>query len=345
MTKKKAKRSKGVAPKASPPTAKTTKKAFDLSRDSVYTADPITELRICGAAGVIPPEEAGDLDTPPGPDVPVQDHRRLSRPVRPGTIASIARYGVKQPIIIAKIDDVATVIAGKSRVRAARRENRLRMLRAGGEPMIKPRCVMQRDVSPRAILGTMITENNVREDDDLADRIEKLRMYLEVGGSEADAATEFGVKQSTILDWLDYDDHATDETKAAVETGLPASTAAELAKIRDPDEQRAALRKLLSGSKTTQRSARAARALRRGVCGTPTATDRKSQRMLLEHLDRKAAARELEDDAEFWRGVRATLRMVTGSKKSDDKIVDALSAARGSRQIEEINREIDEEEA
>lgn len=261
---------KSAAPsKSAAPAKSATKKGFDLSRDSVYIADPIADLRLCGAAGVVPDEEAGDLDTEPGLDIPVRDARRLTRELPASFLANIARDGVRTPIVIAKIGDVATVIEGKSRVRAARRANRLRAQQAGGLPPMRIRCVVQRDVGQAAILATMISSNNARQEDDLADRVEKLRRYLspEVGASEADAAISFNVEQRTIRSWLDYDDHAVDEVKLAVAAGqIPASTAMELAKIKDPDAQRAALTKLLwPGGGVKQRSARAARAIRREV--------------------------------------------------------------------------------
>ena len=306
---------------------KTTKKAFDLSRDSVYTADPTTELRICGAAGVVPKDESGDLDTDPGPDVPVKDQKRLARPLKPGLKANVARHGVQTPIIIAKIDDVATVIASKGRVRAARAANRQRA--KDGRPLIKIRCVMLRDTSPISIQGAIIRENNAREDDDLADRIEKLKAYLKEGGSEADAAEEFGVALGTVRGWLDFDDHATDETKKAVKEGrVPASTAAELAKIKEPDAQREALGKMLAAPGVKQRSARAARALRRGANGTPTATDRKSQVLLLGKVEKMIEGGDLNKDARFWDGVHHTLRLVTGAKDADERLLKVLAEAR-----------------
>jgi hypothetical protein len=308
-------------------TKTTSKKAFDLARDSVYVADPISELRICGGAGVLPDDEAGDLDTEPGPDVPVRDLKRLKRPLQASFVTNIGRDGVRVPILICKIDDVATVVAGKSRVRAARRANRARAAQSEGLPPMRIRCVMQRDASSVAILATMISENNARQDDDLADRIEKLKQYLAAGASEADAATSFNVQQSTIRGWLDYDDHATDETKRAVRDGrVQASTAAELAKIKDPDAQRVALEKVLGAPCVKQRSARAARALRHDANGTGngrdgrgastmTATDKKSQELLLAYLDR-----ETRDVVKF-----SSYRFV--ASQPDTEIGEAVSVA------------------
>lgn len=308
------------------------KKAFDLGRDSIYVADPIADLRICGARGVVPADEAGDLDTAPGPDVSVKDQRRLSHPLKEGLKENVYRRSVTTPIVIAKIDDVATVVEGKSRVRAARAANRRRA--ADGLPLMRVRCVIQRDTSALAIAATVISGNNAREDDDLTDKIEKLKSYLALGASEADAAVAFTVSPKTIRGWLDYDDHATDETKRAARDGqLTASTAAELARIKDPDTQRAALAKMVTAPGVKDRSARAARALRRGTEGVASATDRKSQKLLLSHVDvmlRDGRARRTSREEEFWRGVRETLRLVTAQEVTREELLTALAEARGA---------------
>lgn len=326
---KSAKRQRRHSPE--PPAAATTKKAFDLPRDSVYAADPIAELRICGARGVVPADEAGDLDTEPGPDIPVKDMRRLRKALNPVFKENVNRRSVKTPVIIAKIDGVATVLVGKRRVRAARASNRLRL--KDGRPLIKVRCVMQRETTALAILQTVIGENNNREDDSLADKIEKLKAYLALGPSEADAAVEFGVGPDRVRDWLDYDDRADDEIKAAVETGkIPASTGLELAKIRDVARQRAALAKILAGSGVRDRSARAARALAQGANDRTTATDRKSQKLLLAYLQKPDPDRHRSSTADqaFWRGVVDALKVVTGQEADDPRVAAALAEARSS---------------
>ena len=327
-------------PKVVRPSETRTKKAFDLSRDSVYSADPITDLRLCGARGVVPPAESGDLDTPPGPDVPVKDEIRMRRPLSSTFLANVDRRSVRIPIVIAKIDDVATVIAGKRRVRAARASNRRRL--EDGRPPMKIRCVMQRDTSSLGILQTIISENNAREDDTLADRVAKLKAYLAMGPSEDDAAVEFGVGVDRIRDWLDYDDHATDPVKEAVGRGdIPASTAMEIAKIKSCDAQLVALSRILGGTGTRNRSARAARAIAHGANGTPTVTDRKSQHMLLAYLQ----GHERRDGlGEFWRGVSEALKAVTG-QKADALITKAISDARSEIVDSKAERVTDQSES
>lgn len=294
----------------------TTKRTFDLSRDSIYVADPATELRICGGRGILPPDEAGELDTEPGPDIPVHDQRRLEKPVPPQTLASVHRDGVLQPVVIAKVDDVATVVAGKRRVRAARASN-LRRAKEG-RPLIRVRCVILRDASSLTIKGAIIRENSHREDDDLADKIEKLRAYLADGGSEQDAATEFCVQLATVRDWLDYDDHATDAVKQAVQDGkIPASTAMELAKVHDADRQRTLLDRVLATPGRKQRSARRARAIARGEDQRPVVVGRRDQRELLRAVSRERDS-AASDRRDYWRGVEHALVVVTGATNAGE---------------------------
>lgn len=306
------------------------KKAFDLSRDSVYVAEPIEDLRIIGGKGVLPADEAGPLDTEWEDGMPLKDLKRLKQGLSPEFKANIAARGVTTPIIIAKIDDMAVVVAGKSRVRALRAANRDRKKK--GEPLLKVKCVIQRDTSKAALLATMVTENNARRDDDLGDRIEKLKEMLDAGISEADAATHFAVKQTTIRGWLQFDDHATDLTKQMVrENRLPASTAAELAKVTDPDEQNKLLETMLAAPEKRSKSARAAKALRRGKEGMKSASDRRTQQMLLEHLQSLDHPRASPATIQFWEGAEAMLKLVLGEKDTDERLIEALKGAREAK--------------
>ena len=73
------------------------KKAFNLARDSVYVADPITDLRIIGGL-ILSADEQGDLDTEPDPAHPLTDLRRLKKPLPEPFVANIAHRGVDTPI-------------------------------------------------------------------------------------------------------------------------------------------------------------------------------------------------------------------------------------------------------
>lgn len=304
------------------------KKAFDLPRDSVYSAEPIADLRIIGGAGLLVEEESGELDTEYADGMPLKDLRRLKKALDEEFCANVAFHGVKIPIIIAKIEDVATVVAGKSRVRALRRANHARLER--GEPLMRVRCIIQRDTTHEALFATMVTENNARRDDDLADKIEKAIAMIDSGKySEQDVALHFTVKQTTLRGWLDFDDHATDATKQAVKEGrVGASTAAELAKIHDPEEQNKALAEMLIAPEPRGRSARAAKMLRKGGAKVGNASDRKTQVTLLSFMQAASHPRASEKTMAWWEGAEEMLKLVTGSKETDEKLLKILNEAR-----------------
>jgi len=303
----------------------TTKKAFDLSRDSVYVADPITELRIIGGKGLLADDEAGALDTEPDAAHPVADLRRLKKALPAEFKANVAFRGVDTPIRIAKIDDIATVVEGKSRVRAARAANRERKKR--GEPLIRVRCVMQRETSDTALRASIISGNNARMEDDFSDKLEKLKALLASGASEDDAALYFMVKPATIRGWLAFEDGATAETKAAVKEGrIGASVAAELARVKDADEQRSKLGELLAAPEPKARGVRAAK-LVRGAKHGAAFSGKKPQMKLLGYVQSMSHSTKSDRTIAFWEGVEETLKLVLGEKDADERLTKAVKEA------------------
>ena len=307
------------------------KKAFNLARDSVYVADPITDLRIIGGL-ILSADEQGDLDTEPDPAHPLTDLRRLKKPLPEPFVANIAHRGVDTPIQIVKLDDVATVVEGKSRVRAARLANRERAKR--GEPLLKIKCVIKRDTSATALIASLVSGNNARMEDDFTDKREKLIRFLDNGGSEEDAARYFMVKLPTIRGWLAFEDQATDETKAAVKEGkLGAAAAAELARIKDPDEQRTKLGELLSAPDPKTRGVRAAKIIR-GAKRSGALTGKKDQVKLLAHVQGMSHGSRSEKTIAYWEGVEEALKLVIGDKDVSERLLKELKESQTAAKAE-----------
>lgn len=282
-------------------------KEKELSKESIYVADPIENLCILGGQGLLAPEEAGPLDTAADADMAIKDLRRLERALPDPFKANVAARGVNVPIIIAMIGGAAVVVEGKSRVRAARAANRMRAQE--GLPLMKIRCVVQRDQGRLAMLGTMISANNARMEDDFLDRLEKLKSYLGLGGSEEDAALHFNVGVQTIKNWLAFEDQATEETKQAVRAGqLGASAAVEMARIRSPQEQNKKLARLLAKGDTSVRAARQAR----GAKGAKARTGKKDIAGALATVQAMSHAKHSDKALAFWEGVEEGLKWVLG---------------------------------
>ena len=305
-------------------TATTTnnRRAFDFARGNLWSIDP-NELRIIGGSSRLPADERGPLDTDDGEAHDLYDER-VSEPLTEEFVNSIDAHGVDTPILIVKLGDVATVIAGRKRVRAARVVNARRKKR--GEPPIKVDCKLKR-ASGSALLAAMITENEARTDDGLLTKIEKLKRLMNRGVSIEDAAIHFSVGVAAVKGWLAFEDNATAETKAAARAGrLSASAAAELTRIADPDQQREKLALVLgSGEKVSARAARAASRVARGKAAG--VADKKTQKKLLHVVQTASHPNVSEKTASWWEGAEEMLKLVLGATDVDARLQGKLDEA------------------
>lgn len=297
------------------------RRAFDFARGNLWSIDP-QELCIIGGA-CLPADERGPLDTDDGPDHDLYDER-VGEALTEEFVNSIDAHGVDTPVLIVKLGDVATVIAGRKRVRAARAVNLRRKKR--GEPPIKVDCKLKR-VSGSALLAAMITENEARTNDGLLTKIEKLKRLMGRGVSPEDAAIHFSVSASTVKGWLAFEDNATAETKAAARAGrLSASAASELTKITDPDKQREKLAAMIgSGEKVSARAARAASRVARGK--TAGVSDKLTQKKFLQILQGASHPNISEKGGAWWEGAEEMLKIVIGVKDVDARLQGKLDEA------------------
>lgn len=308
--------------------AKTKKQAFDFARNSMYVADP-SDLCIIGGS-VLVGDERGELDTEATADDELFDPR-LQDALTDEFINNIDAHGVDTPILIAKINDVATVVAGRSRVRAARAVNARR--KARGEPGIKVDCKMKRGTAA-SLMGAMIAENEARRDDDLMSKIAKLKRYMNRGISVEDAATTFNVTAAVAKTWLAFDDNAINATKKAVEQGkISPSAAIVLARTKEPEKQKEALDELLvSAPAGTKGSARAARIATNNTGGTNVVgvTDKRTLKQLLDAvMEVPHPHNSSEKTLAWWEGVEDTLKLVIGEKdRGDQRLIDILGGVR-----------------
>ena len=294
------------------PATKSKKQAFDFARNSMWTIDP-DDLCIVGGKA-LPKDEQGPLDTAEDEDHALYD-RRLYEPLTQEFINNIYAVGVDTPILIAKLEDLATVVAGRSRVRAARVANKRRI--ANGEPPIKIDCKMKRDTDV-GLMGTMITENEARRDDDLLSKIAKLKRFMNKGISLEDAAIRFNIAPATAKNWLAFDDNALSATKKAVEQGrISPSAGTTLARIKEPEKQKEALEALLehapAGGKASTRAARVA-ANNAGVSNKQGVTDKRSLKALLAAVQDTSHPNAGEKTLAWWEGAEDMLKLVLGEE-------------------------------
>ena len=221
------------------------KQALEGTRLNAFGVDP-DDLTIVG------------YDTKDGPEHPLYDPR-TKLPLEESMVLSIMVHGVLEPVLVRKDGEAVEVIAGRRRVLHAREANK-RLKKQGDETLRVPCMVKKGDDG--TMLGISITENEIRRDDVLSSKAEKLRRYLATGKTEKEAAIAFGVSTQTITNWsriLDLDSHV---LKAIEQGKIKASAAWALADL-SREEQRQELDKLLESGGGKVTGAQAAKAVKK----------------------------------------------------------------------------------
>lgn len=302
-------------------TKKNSRRAFDHARGNLWSIDPL-DLSIIGGAALAA-DERGPLDTDDGPEHDLYDER-VRTPLTEDFCNNVAAHGVDTPILICKLGDVATVIAGRKRVRAARLVNIAR--KKAGEPLIKIDCKLKR-ATGSSLLAAMITENEARTNDAYLAKIEKLKRLMNRGVSEEDAAINFSVPLYVIRGMLAFEDCATPETKDAVRAGrLSASAAAELTKITDADAQNTRLADLIgSGEKVTARKVKIVNKQAHGK--SFAVSDKKTQVALLTVIQGTSHPNASDKTSAWWEGVEEAIKLMMGAEDIDTRLKAKLEEA------------------
>ena len=295
------------------------KKAFDAGRDNLWSFDP-DGLCIDGGK-CLPKEEQGPLDTEVDESSPLWDVR-LRKPLDPEFVANISTFGVDTPILVVKREGIPYVVAGRRRVRAARVANRKR--KAQGEPLMKIDAKQKRD-SDMGLLGAMLQENQVRQDDDLLTALEKAKRLMNGGVSMEDTALRLGVTLPHFKTWLAFDDNALGATKKALAAGkISPSTAITLARTKEPEQQRAALDEVLAtvgaGGKSSPRAAKEAVKAAGGKV-VASITDKKTLKRLYEAVQNVPHPHNSSDKTlAFWEGAEQMLVLIMGEEDADQRL-------------------------
>jgi ParB family transcriptional regulator, chromosome partitioning protein len=300
-----------------------TRHGFDFKRTDHYLCDPFADLCIVGG-NVLPEQERGMLDTDEDPSNVLHDGARLRQPLEEPFVLNINALGILETIVIAKVGDVACVVEGRTRVRAARVVNARRAAR--GEPPIKVPCQIRR-TNDADLLSVMVAGNEARRDEDIRGKIEKLKRLMARGVDVHGCAVIFKTTASVVESWLRFDDLAIDGVKAAVDAGrLALSAGIELARLGSPELQRRALEEV---EKTPGRvSVSKARKVAK-MTEKPTAhvgvKERGVHKRLLRLVQNKSHAKGTTREAlQWWAGVEAALELIVGSDDRPDERLLAL---------------------
>lgn len=315
------------------------KKAFDTTTTSVFVFYP-DELCIVGGASHLGPDERGPLDTPaPTSYDALYRPRRLEKDFKPGFVASIDANGVMQAISIVKRDNVPVVEYGQCRTRAARVVNRRRKEACGvghlsdreadkvcvgaGFALRRIKCDGKKATSDVISLGRMLAENHQRHDDDLETSLELMKRLLdETEGDIELAAREMGVEPQTVRQLLQYEEHATPETRAAVQAGrLSITAAAIVASEKDPEKQNQVLATLMAAPNPTVRRARQIKQQHTGKRSNANPFHGKKDLVKFKEYVKEYAKQEATDD-DFTAGVLAMLNLQTTGAANDKRLTE-----------------------
>lgn len=227
--------------------------------------------------------------------------KRIELPLDEAMVRSIMAVGVLEPVKIRKNEGVPEVVFGRQRIRAAREANR-RLEAKGEKPIIVNTTTAKGD--DRTMLGIMITENAVRNDNSMRAKADLLGELIKEGFSDKECATFMGVTQTAIRNWKKLRE-CSEEVMEAVDTGeLSASAAADLAVF--PAEEQASkleeLRQQAAESGKGKITSQATRNTRQKAEGSKHATAHKPPRKpvltsVVEFAEDKTASHSLSADA------------------------------------------------
>lgn len=310
----------------------TTTKTRD-KRTDVLLKNPMTELCLFGGLTMLGEDERGPIDTIDDVASPFHDPRLLL-PLDEAMCRNVNLLGVLETVLVTRVGDVFIVLEGRQRVRWARRVNRWRAER--GEPLLLVKCdpIRAAATDPALALAIMVAGNEVRQDDDITQKLAKVKRLMVHMDIHA-AADYVGKPVSVVESWLRFDDNAIAEVKQAVETGRIAMSAGQrIAALVDPAKQQQVMATLPNKGKISVRNAAKAAKLIEKPSAHIGVADKRTQRALLklvENKDHKGASKET---LAWWAGVEAALHLVTGGdEKPDERLLalvgEAMTAAKG----------------
>lgn len=243
---------------------------------------------------------------------PLYDER-VTLPLDERLVLNIMHHGVLEPILVRKNAESGEteVVAGRQRVRACREANK-RLKKQGAEVHRIPAMVKRAD--SHALMGMMISENEIRQDDGPLGKAKKMQRFLDLGRSEEEAATVFGVSVHTVKNMLRVLD-APKSLQTAVENGtITATDAYKLSKL-DPTDQKEKLTELAKAPTNGVKRTREAGKKAREVVNGSTAPGKKEIKAKLEAV----TSAEMPEQVRV--GVCAALRWVLGGKEDLDAML------------------------
>ena len=214
---------------------------------------------------------------------PLYDER-TDWPVNEALVANIRHCGQLQAILVRKNGDNVEVVSGRQRLKAILEINRQAQER--GEKLMKIKCDLSVGSDCDAYTA-MISENEIRKDDDPFVKAEKAKRLLKYGSTVKDIAVTYGKDIRTVEGWLALTEVAP-EVQEAVRSGeIAAGVGVALSEL-PRDQQAAKLEELKKeGKATVKQTQREVRAESRP--GRPPALPMPARKDLQGLLDKLTA--------------------------------------------------------
>lgn len=152
-------------------------------------------------------------------------------------ISSIREHGVQQNVVALEKNGKLVCVDGRQRVRAARELNR-RLVKDGASKDDLVRVPVTRYASNGVgLMGLGIALNEIRYQDPVPVKAQKLQRYLNLGRSMEDAARAFGVKVQTLKNWQAIMKLEDDLQEQVADGTLSVNAAVDLAQM-EPQQQK-----------------------------------------------------------------------------------------------------------
>lgn len=232
-------------------------------------------------------------------------------------VRNIMANGVLQPIVIVRDWEAGRnlVVAGRQRVKAAREANK--RLRERGEAIILVPAVPRKDTDGKGagLAGIMVSENEIRRDDNAMVKARKMERLKELGHDADSIALHFGINRLTVENHLCLIGCAK-PVQRAVEGGFIGISDVKYLSRLTPSQQTAKVEELIRAIPGKQGHARA-KAKREVLTGKSAAPKLKTRAQIDAKLKEVADCGPL--DASERKGWREALEWMLGGVSEPEK--------------------------
>lgn len=266
------------------------KQALQGKRIDVFMMEP-TDLTIVG------------LDTDDGPENPLWDER-INLKVSEAMVNNMMLLGVLETVLVTKVNGSPVVIDGRQRVRAAREANK-RFAAVGSDKHILVPCMVRKG-GELSLVGAGYSANEIRQNNDALTNARNLERFINMGGTEKEAAVYFGVTTQTISNWLKVACASVEEQKAIADGAMSAQDV-----VKQASKPR--VERVQAVKKAQEAKAAGAPPKKRG---RPKGGEmsRKRQMALVVKAAEAAGKKKMLVHPEFLRGLQFALEQITAEE-------------------------------